>query len=206
MHRAKTFRLEPSSAKVSQKTGQIMCRIHETGTTAATEKQPRSVHEMGEVTLPRFCATRFRRWSSSTRRDIRRIADDQIRGAAIRFCRLHHVVFNQARFVSHPIFVEIFRAEVRSVAVDLDERHMRCMPRAEHGDADCAGPRAEIERSARDFCRPRKASEMERVDIRAIPRAALRLMKPSFAPACRVDGLQKNLIFARDGDRGTKGR
>jgi hypothetical protein len=80
------------------------------------------------------------------------------------------------------------------------------MLRTKHRDADRAGSRAEIERSARYFFRPRKIREMERVDIGAIPRATRRLTKPSLARASRIGGFQKTLIFARDGDRGTKVR
>jgi hypothetical protein len=173
-----------------------MCRIHETRTTSPTEQETRGGHEMRELTLTCLRTTRFRRRSTGARRHIRRIAHDEIRFAAMRFRGRHHVVLDDERFRGDPILFEILRAKARSVAIDLDERHVRRVSRAKHRDADRTGSRAEIERSTRDFFRPRKARKMERVDIGAIPCATRRLKRQ----------FQKTLIFARDDDRGTKVR
>ena len=156
-----------------------MCRIHETRTTAPTEQQPRSGNEMIELALTRLRTTRFGRRSSGTGRNVRRIADDQIGASAIRLRRKHHVVFDQTRFFGDAIFIEISRAELRRLVVDLDERHVRRSTGAKQRDAYCARARAEIERRARDFFRPRKAREMERVDVGAIASATRRLKRES---------------------------
>jgi hypothetical protein len=173
-----------------------MCRIHETRAPSPTEQEPRSAHEMRKLALTRLRTTCFGRRSPSARRNVRRIADHQICFAAMRFGSRHHVVLDDERFRRDPIFIQILRAELRRVAIDLDERHVRGMPSTQHRDADRARARTEIERSTRDFFRPRKARQMERIDVGAIPRATRRLERK----------FQKSLIFARDGDRGTKVR
>jgi hypothetical protein len=196
MDELQAFRLQPGVAKSSQNTGQIMCRIHETSAAPTTEQETRGRNEMRKLALSCLRATRLWGWTARTERHIRRIAHDEVGGSAIFFCNFQNVFFDQTRLFFDFVFAQIFGAKTRRLVVDLDERDVRRRSRAQHRDADRARSRTEIERSARDFFRARKARQMERVDVRAISRAAFGLKRKK----------QKRLIFARDDDRGTKVR